>query len=143
MTIGWQSSMETGAPLLDAQHRSLVERAAALVAAIEPGSERPVVERALLDFGNYAVRHFSMDEDCTLRGSCPALEWNGVARAELIRVMAGFRRSYERGGATPPWPRPSRASCPNGPSATSPARPRWFALASRALASANSLAKPG
>ena len=101
MTIGWQSGMETGAPLLDAQHRSLVERAAALVATIERGSERPVVERALRDFGDYSVRHFSMDEDCTLRGSCPALEWNGIARAELIRIMAGFRQSYERGGATP------------------------------------------
>ena len=101
MTIGWQSGMETGAPLLDAQHRSLVERAAALVATIERGSERPVVERALRDFGDYAVRHFSMDEDCALRGSCPALEWNGIARAELIRIMAGFRRSYEQDGATP------------------------------------------
>lgn len=70
MTIGWQSSMETGAPLLDAQHRSLVERAAALVAAIERGDARPIVERALLEFGNYSVRHFSMDEDCSLRGSC-------------------------------------------------------------------------
>jgi hemerythrin-like metal-binding protein len=101
MTIGWQSGMETGAPLLDAQHRSLVERAAALVATIERGSERPVVERALRDFGDYSVRHFSMDEDCSLRGSCPALEWNGIARAELIRILAGFRQSYESGGATP------------------------------------------
>jgi hemerythrin-like metal-binding protein len=100
MGIAWQPSMETGAPILDAQHRSLVERAAALVAAIERGSERPVVERALRDFGDYSVRHFSTDEDCTLRGTCPALEWNGVARAELIKIVAGFRQSYERGGAT-------------------------------------------
>jgi hemerythrin-like metal-binding protein len=100
MTIGWQPGMETGAPLLDAQHRSLVDRAAALVVAIERGSERPVVERALRDFGDYAVRHFSQDEDCALRGSCPALEWNGVARAELIKIMAGFRRSFEQVGAT-------------------------------------------
>jgi len=101
MSIAWQPSMETGAPLLDAQHRSLVERAATLVAAIQQGSERPVVERALRDFGNYSVRHFSMDEDCSLRGSCPALVWNGMARAELIKIISGFRQSYERGGATP------------------------------------------
>jgi hemerythrin-like metal-binding protein len=101
MTIAWQPSMETGAPLLDAQHRSLIERAGALVAALAAGSDKPVVERALLDFGNYVVRHFSMDEDCSLRGSCPALEWNGTARAELLKVMAAFRRSYETGGASP------------------------------------------
>ncbi|MGD0017868.1 MAG: hemerythrin domain-containing protein [Candidatus Limnocylindrales bacterium] len=101
MGIAWRSGMETGAPLLDAQHRSLVERAAALVATIEAGSERPAVERALRDFGDYSVRHFSMDEDCTLRGACPALEWNGIARAELIKIMTGFRQAFEQGGSTP------------------------------------------
>jgi hemerythrin-like metal-binding protein len=101
MTIGWQPAMATGAPLLDAQHRSLVDRAAVLVGAIERGSDRPVVEGALRSFGDYAVRHFSQDEDCALRGSCPALEWNGRARAELIKIMSAFRRSYEHDGATP------------------------------------------
>jgi hemerythrin-like metal-binding protein len=100
MGIAWQPNMETGAPLLDAQHRALVERAAALVTALEAGSERTVVERALRGFGDYSVRHFSMDEDCSMRGSCPALQWNGIARSELIKIMAGFRESFER-GATP------------------------------------------
>ncbi|MGD0862830.1 MAG: hemerythrin domain-containing protein [Candidatus Limnocylindrales bacterium] len=101
MGIVWQPGMATGTPILDAQHRSLVERAAALVSALEAGSGRPVVERALREFGDYAVRHFSMEEDCALRDGCPALQWNGEARAELIKVMAGFRQSYERSGATP------------------------------------------
>ncbi len=101
MSIGWDPSMEIGAPALDAQRRVLVERAAALVGAIENGGDRPTVERALLDFGDYSVRHFSQEADCHLRGVCPALDWNGSARAELIKVMAGFRESYERNGASP------------------------------------------
>ena len=101
MGIAWHAGMETGAPLLDAQHRALVERAAALVSSLEDGSGRPVVERALREFGNYSVRHFSLDEDCAMRGSCPALQWNGMARAELIGIIAGFRDSYEHSGATP------------------------------------------
>jgi hemerythrin-like metal-binding protein len=92
--------METGAPLLDAQRRALVERADALVATIESGSERAVVERALRDFGDYSVRHFSEEEDCHLRGVCPALRWNGAARAELIKVVSEFRQEYERTGAS-------------------------------------------
>ena len=39
--------------------------------------------------------------DCHLRGVCPALQWNGAARAELIKTMAGFRESFERDGASP------------------------------------------
>ncbi len=101
MTIGWQSSMETGAPIVDAGHRALIERAQTLVASISAGSGLPVVERALRDFGNYAVRHFSQDEDCAQRGACPALEWNAAARAELMGIMAAFRKSYERTGSVP------------------------------------------
>jgi hemerythrin-like metal-binding protein len=101
MSIGWKPSMEIGAPTLDAQRRALVERAATLVATIENGADRSTVERALLDFGNYSVRHFSQEADCHLRGVCPAIEWNGAARAELIKTMAGFRESFERDGASP------------------------------------------
>jgi hemerythrin-like metal-binding protein len=100
MAIGWQSSMETGAPLVDSQHRAFVERADRLVALIEARADTSAVERAMRDFGDYAVRHFSRDEECTLRGSCPALEWNGMARAEMIRIIADFRGAYERNGAT-------------------------------------------
>ncbi|MFI5258739.1 MAG: bacteriohemerythrin [Candidatus Limnocylindrales bacterium] len=100
MPIGWEPSMETGAPLLDAQHRTLVERAGALVTTIESGGDRPAVERALRDFGDYSVRHFSQEEDCHLRGVCPALQWNGAARAELIKIVAGFRQAYERKGTS-------------------------------------------
>jgi hemerythrin-like metal-binding protein len=100
MSIAWEPSMETGAPLLDAQHRILVERAGALVATIEAGGDRLRVEAALRSFGDYSVRHFSQEEDCHLRGACPAVEWNGAARAELIRIVAGFRESYERHGAS-------------------------------------------
>jgi hemerythrin-like metal-binding protein len=100
MSIGWQPSMETGAPLLDAQRRALVERADALVATIVTNADRTSVERALRDFGDYSVRHFSEEEDCAKRGVCPALEWTGKARAELIKIVAGFRESYERRGAS-------------------------------------------
>jgi hemerythrin-like metal-binding protein len=100
MSIGWEPSMETGAPLLDAQHRALVERADTLLATIQVG-ERAKIERALRDFGDYSVRHFSDEEDCHLRGTCPAIQWNGAARAELIKIVSGFRESYERGGASP------------------------------------------
>jgi hemerythrin-like metal-binding protein len=101
VSIGWQPTMETGAPLLDARHRALVEHAASLVATIEAGQDRQSVERAMLDFGDYAVRHFSTETDCSFGGQCPALEWSGRARADLIRVLASFRAAYEKSGTTP------------------------------------------
>ena len=101
MAIGWQPTMETGATVLDAQRRALVERADALLDAIVRGQDRPTVEKALKEFGDYAVRHFSSEEDCHLRGVCPALRWTGLARAELIKIVSEFRLSFERLGAIP------------------------------------------
>ena len=98
MAIGWRPSMETGAAVLDAQRRALVERADALLDALMRGQDRPTIEKALKEFGDYAVRHFSTEEDCHLRGVCPALRWSGVARAELIRIMSEFRLGFERLG---------------------------------------------
>jgi hemerythrin-like metal-binding protein len=101
MAIGWQPGMATGAPRLDSERRALVEHAAALLTALEANGDRPTIERALRDLGDYSVRHFSQEEDCHQRGICPALEWTGKARAELITIIGGFRRSYESGGASP------------------------------------------
>jgi hemerythrin-like metal-binding protein len=101
MAIGWQASMEVGAPVLDAQRRALVEKADLLLESIVKGSDRATVEQALKDFGDYAVRHFSAEEDCHLRGVCPAVRWTGVARAELIKIVSEFRIAFERDGGTP------------------------------------------
>jgi hemerythrin-like metal-binding protein len=101
MRIEWQPGMETGAKALDEQRRTLVERADALVASMREPVGREGVERALRDFGDYAVRHFSQEEDCHLRGICPAVRWSGDARAELIAILSDFRLAFEREGSAP------------------------------------------
>jgi hemerythrin-like metal-binding protein len=99
MAIELTPRMATGARTVDDDHRRLVHRANALLAtAGEPGDPSRV-DRALREFGNAAVRHFSRDEDCTVREACPAVETNGLARAELIAILARFREDFERGGA--------------------------------------------
>jgi len=105
MTIGWQSGMETGAPLLDAQHRSLVERAAALVATIERGSER----RSWSGLCATSATTPSATSRWTRTAPCAeaaGARVNGIARAELIRILAGFRQSYESGERRPIWREP-------------------------------------
>jgi hypothetical protein len=101
MTIGWQPEMATGSILLDAGRRALVERADALLAALESNAGKPALEKALRELGDASVRHFSHSEDCQLRGLCPALEWNGQARVELIAIVNASRSGYERAGAGP------------------------------------------
>ena len=120
MSIGWQASMESGAPLLDAQRRILVERADALVATIATNADRTSVERALRDFGDYSVRHFSQEEDCTLRGVCPALEW----RPTSSRSSLGSARTTNAAAPARTWPNRSRVSSPTGWRAISPVRSR-------------------
>lgn len=96
MAIAWHEGMETGGRLLDGKHKRLIARANALLAAVSAEADPRVVEAAMRAFGDYAVRHFSEDEDCAMRGGCPALEWNAAGRAELIAILAAFRKAYER-----------------------------------------------
>lgn len=100
MSIAWTAEMATGAGSLDAEHRRLVARFNALLDAVCEGRPTAVVERALREAGDAAVRHFSRDEDCALRAECPALRRNGDARAEFLAILATFRVAFERGGAS-------------------------------------------
>ena len=102
MAIGWSSGMATGAPVLDDQHRRLVARLDALLAAVDSGQDRASVEKALRSAGDLAVRHFARDEDCLMRDRCPALHANGVARAEFVEILARFRVDFEHNGSTQP-----------------------------------------
>jgi hemerythrin-like metal-binding protein len=101
MSIAWTAEMTTGAATLDAEHQRLVGRFNALLEAVCEKRETRAIERTLREAGDAAVRHFSRDEDCALRGECPALQQNGEARAEFLRILATFRGDFERTGASP------------------------------------------
>ncbi|HEY6056804.1 MAG TPA: hypothetical protein VIV06_02180 [Candidatus Limnocylindrales bacterium] len=98
MAIAWTPDRETGAPTFDGECRELIGRLNGLVSTVAAGADRALVERSLRVVGDRAVRHFSRDEDCSMKARCPALEDNGLARAELIAILARFRTDYERGG---------------------------------------------
>ncbi len=101
MTIAWSAAMTTGAASLDEEHRRLVARLNALLEAVAEGRDVRAVERALRDAGDAALRHFSRDEDCAMRGECPALRVNGEARADFLGILRAFREDYERSAASP------------------------------------------
>ena len=101
MAIAWTSEMATGARTLDDDHRRIVDRSNALLAAVAERAAPADVDRALRSLGNAVLRHFTRDEDCAVRARCPAVEMNGEAHAEVIAILARFRLSYERSGAVP------------------------------------------
>lgn len=101
MVIAWTPEMATGARTLDDDHRRIVDRSNALLAAVAERAAPADVDRAIRSLGDTVLRHFTRDEDCAVRGSCPALDLNGEAHAEVIAILARFRLAYERSGAAP------------------------------------------
>lgn len=58
----WNASFEIGIPLVDAQHRRLVELINALAAVITDGGKLPQVEALINELMDYAAIHFSDEE---------------------------------------------------------------------------------
>ncbi len=98
MAIAWTPQMATGARTLDDDHRRIIARANALLAAVAEDADSRTTEHALRALGDAALRHFSRHADCTVIDRCPAIQVNGEARAEFIAVLERFRLQDERQG---------------------------------------------
>lgn len=89
----WDARFETGIPLVDTQHRGLVEILNALVAVVT-GERKPGADAVLALFDEldaYARKHFSDEEEIMWAGGCPRTHGEAHARqhaafAEQIRM---------------------------------------------------------
>ncbi len=92
MPLEWDSErMETGQPLIDAQHREWIQRFNQFDAAILLGKGQEAVQETLGFLTKYAVIHFSTEEDLMARLKNPFLEENQRAHQEFREKLAEIR----------------------------------------------------
>ena len=93
-------TMTTGADSIDQQHEVLFDVINQLVAEMHAGTARDDVGMILDDLATYAATHFSHEESCMARFSCPAGAANKAAHADFIRTFAGLKAEFDRQGPT-------------------------------------------
>jgi hemerythrin-like metal-binding protein len=112
--LTWSPSFEIGVPEIDAQHRTLFERAGRFAAAVQAGEPYDRMEELFLYLARYAVEHFEAEEHfmrginyphlaehaaehrafkLRLRSLVPQWDSEGASRAMLLALL-GFLDSW-------------------------------------------------
>lgn len=99
--LPWDPTLETGHAGIDAQHRTLFSKAAALVAAIDAGREEGEVKALLGFLGAYVAEHFADEEGLMRAAGFPGLEEHAAIHRRLERRLVEVAAAWEAHGATP------------------------------------------
>ncbi len=94
---GWKREFETGIPLIDHQHRRLMEGLEGCIRALSHGAARGVVLALAHEIQAHAIDHFRDEEDLMKRSGYPDFEAHRARHAELAAVVADLSDDYQAG----------------------------------------------
>lgn len=100
--LAWSDEFSTGFPLVDTQHRMLIDKInqlESLLAGPPPGKAK--VDELLSFLGSYVGTHFKFEEQCMEKARCPVHEKNKQAHAAFLGVFAKFKDRYLAEGPKP------------------------------------------
>ncbi len=98
--LDWSDSLSVGVPEIDAQHRTLLERAAALQAAVAAREPAIRVEELFAYLQDYASAHFDSEERVMREAGYPGLQEHAMEHADFRRRLASLVPHWESEGAS-------------------------------------------
>jgi hemerythrin len=95
----WTDQFATGSPLIDAQHRILIDQ----VNRLGEYPQSPPINRTTCDelmnvLSSYVATHFKFEEECMQSHRCPAHDRNKLAHAAFIQIFASYKARYGEEG---------------------------------------------
>jgi len=94
----WKEEYALGIPVVDAQHKQLFRLSDELDAALQEGIQREEVDAMLVHMGEYASRHFTMEEKYMTTSQYPGLaEQQETHRAFAARFAELHQEVKENG----------------------------------------------
>lgn len=98
--VQWQADLETGAELVDAQHKEIFNRVNALLTAMQQGKGRAEVV-AVIDFlGKYVVSHFTAEEGLMRQNGYPEYTAHQQLHKAFVTDFADLKREFEANGSS-------------------------------------------
>ncbi|OAN47976.1 hypothetical protein A6A04_04235 [Paramagnetospirillum marisnigri] len=94
MSIAWRDAMSVGDPVIDADHRHLVEMINVFEAAIVGTIDHKKVARVLLGLVEYTGEHFKREEDIQLKIRYPYHESHRHGHRDVLRQLTGIVQTY-------------------------------------------------
>lgn len=100
--LQWSEQFATGSPLVDTQHRMLIDKINHLEQLLNgPPPSKATCDELLNFLGSYVTTHFKFEEGCMERAKCPAHEKNKQAHAAFLGVFGKFKERYLAEGPKP------------------------------------------
>ncbi len=94
--LAWDSHLDTGVPVIDSQHRRIVDYINELQDAIA-GNDRQIVQEVLDDLVDYTVSHFAFEEHLQEQAQYPAFELHKKMHDEFASRIHGYRVRFHAG----------------------------------------------
>ncbi len=94
----WSSNLSIGVPQIDAQHKTLVEKADKLFEAGKNNQAKEYVGELLAFLEDYTKKHFADEEKYMLSINYPGYSEQKTAHTEFIRQLAKLRSDYAASG---------------------------------------------
>lgn len=94
---GWKREFETGIPVIDHQHRRLLEGVESCIRALSHGAAKGVVIALVRDIQAHAIDHFRDEEDLMQRSGFPEFEDHHARHVELAAVITDLTEDYMSG----------------------------------------------
>jgi hemerythrin-like metal-binding protein len=91
--------MKTGIPLIDEQHRSLINLVKDFNQAVSSNTHKKVHENILNELINYVSYHFRAEEDLLLSHHYPDFHLHKKQHDELVKKVLDFQEKYISGMA--------------------------------------------
>lgn len=92
----WNSSLAIGQPLIDMQHKQLLDQMDALVAALNANNDPQKIGQLLQFLDMYVENHFGYEEQCMHIQKCPIAGTNKAAHEQFKIRLAGIRLMIEQ-----------------------------------------------
>ncbi len=100
--LAWSKDFETGSPLVDTQHRMLIEKINEFGRLLNGSPPAKDAIDELVEFLDSYVRfHFAFEERCMDHHQCPAREQNKKAHAAFLDFFQDFSERYLVEGPKP------------------------------------------
>ena len=100
--LTWSEQFATGSPLVDTQHRMLIDKINFLEQLLAgPPPSKAACDELINFLVSYVGTHFTFEETCMERFHCPAHEQNKQAHAAFLGVFAKFKERYAAEGPKP------------------------------------------
>ena len=95
--IEWSAQYETGDPVIDEQHRNLVEIVNKFEAASRKGKARRILDEILRDLVGYTQEHFTAEEAIMAEAGYDKLKLHKAQHRQLLQKVERFQFEFRSG----------------------------------------------